>query len=70
MAEASEERVGQHELPSLFDLLRNGLVNVISGQRAQRDKDKKGSQPHLATACAPGNSLQAVNTRQAADCAP
>lgn len=69
VAEAPEERVGQHEFPSLFDLLGNGLVNVIGGQRTQRDKYKKASQPHLATACAPGNSLQAVNTRQAADCA-
>lgn len=69
MAEAPEERVGQHEFPSLLDLLRNGLVDVISGQRAQRHKHKKASQPHLATACAPGNSLQAVNTRQAAYCA-
>lgn len=69
VAEAPEERVGQHEFPSLLDLLGNGLVNVVSGQRTQRDKYKKASQPHLATACAAGNSLQAANTRQEANCA-
>lgn len=38
MAETSKERVGQHEFPSLFYLLRNGLVNVISGERAESDE--------------------------------
>lgn len=38
VAETSEKRVGQHEFPSLFYLLRNGLINIISGKRAESDK--------------------------------
>lgn len=38
VAETSEERVGQHEFPSLLNLLGNGLVNVIRGERAGSDE--------------------------------
>lgn len=38
VAETSEEGVGQHEFPSLFYLLRNGLINIISGERAENDE--------------------------------
>lgn len=31
VAETPEERVGQHEFPSLLNLLRNGLINIVSG---------------------------------------
>lgn len=50
VAETSEKAVGEHEFPSLFYLLGNGLVNIMSGERAERDKQNDASQPHF-TAC-------------------
>lgn len=38
VAETSEKTVGQHEFPSLLNLLRNGIINIISGKRAERDE--------------------------------
>lgn len=61
MAETSEERVGQHEFPSLLNLLGNGLINIISGERADSNEQNDASQPHFTT-CGPGNWLRGANT--------
>jgi len=49
VAETSEERVGQHEFPSLLYFLRNGLINIIRGKRAESDDDNDASEPHFTT---------------------
>lgn len=63
VAETSEKRVGQHELPSLLYSLRDRLIDIISSERANSKEQNDAAQLHF-TACVPRSWQQGANTNR------
>lgn len=47
VAQTSEEAVREHELPSLLDVVRDGGVDVVRGERSEQREQQRSSRPHV-----------------------